>query len=118
MKQVIWVCTLFCGVGLVSVGARAAEWSDLNVLQINRGKPRATMMVYPDAQSAMQYDRTRSPWFKSLNGDWKFNWVKSPSDRPADFHKPSSDVSGWGTIPVPSNWEIEGHGMPWYNNAK
>ncbi len=107
---------MFIVLGL-AVSGRAVEWSDLDVLQINREAPRATMMVYPDAKAAMEYDRTTSPWFQSLNGEWKFNWVKKPADRPVDFYKPSFDVGKWGTLPVPANWEIEGHGLRWYTNV-
>ena len=51
-----------------------------------------------------------------LNGNWKFNWVKQPEDRPKDFYKTSYDVSAWGEIPVPSNWEMQGYGTPIYTN--
>ncbi len=103
---------------LVGVAVQAVEWSDLNTLQVNREKPHATMMVYPTEKSALHYDRTTSPWFQSLNGEWKFNWVKKPADRPVDFFKPSFNVGEWGTIPVPSNWEMEGHGLRIYTNVK
>jgi beta-galactosidase len=108
--QAVWFATAACAV--------SAEWNDLNVLQINREAPHTTMMVYPTAKAALRYDRTMSPWFQSLNGEWKFNWVKKPADRPADFYKPEFDVSGWGTIPVPSSWEMEGHGLKIYTNIK
>jgi len=103
---------------ILTGAACAVEWSDLNVLQINREQPHATMMVFSDAQSAVKAktDRTQSPWFQSLNGEWKFNWVKKPEDRPVDFYQPDFDVSDWGTIPVPANWEIQGHGLPIYSN--
>jgi beta-galactosidase len=113
MKKIICTACLSAAVCAVAV-----EWNDLNVLQVNREAPHATMMVYPTAKAALEYDRTTSPWFQSLNGEWKFNWVKKPSDRPADFYKPEFDVSGWGTIPVPSNWEMEGHGLRIYTNVK
>ena len=96
----------------------AEEWNDLNILQIHREAPHSTLMVYPDAESALRYDRTASPWFQSLNGEWKFNWVKSPADRPADFFNPSFDAGGWGKIPVPANWEIENHGLRIYSNSR
>lgn len=51
-----------------------------------------------------------------MNGNWKFNWVKQPSERPVDFYKTSYDVSGWKEIPVPSNWEMHGYGTPIYTN--
>ena len=55
--------SVLCSMGLIAAvaGASAVEWNDLNVLQVNREKPRATMMVYPDAVSALKYDRTTSP---------------------------------------------------------
>ncbi len=98
--------------------AERPEWNNLDVLQVNREPPRATMMVYPDAASALKYDRTASPWFQSLNGEWKFNWVQKPADRPVDFYQPGFDVGGWGTIPVPSNWEMEGYGLRIYTNVE
>ncbi len=101
--------------GLLSFGV---EWNDLNVLQQNREQPHATMMVYPDAAGAMKYDRTTSPWFQSLNGEWKFNWVKNPAARPVDFYKTDFDASEWKTIPVPSNWQMHGYGLPIYTNIK
>ncbi|MDF7823921.1 glycoside hydrolase family 2 TIM barrel-domain containing protein [Pontiellaceae bacterium B12227] len=102
----------------LAASAVAVEWNDLNVLEINREKPRATMMVFPSAISAKEYDRTTSRYFQSLNGDWKFNWVRSPKDRPLDFFNPAFDDSDWGEIPVPSNWEMEGHGLKIYTNIK
>ncbi len=59
---------------------------------------------------------THSQVKKSLNGLWKFNWVKNPKDRPLTFMNPSEDLSSWNTIKVPSNWEIEGYGVPIYVN--
>ncbi len=105
-------------VGSLATAAQRPEWNNLDVLHLNREAPHATMMVYPDAKAALRYDRTTSPWFRSLNGDWQFNWVRSPAERPVDFYKTSFDASGWGTIPVPSNWEMEGHGLRIYTNTR
>lgn len=54
----------------------------------------------------------------SLNGDWPFNWVAKPADRPIDFYKDDFDTSHWHTIKVPSNWYTQGYGYPIYTNAK
>ncbi len=59
----------------------------------------------------------KSPFVMSLNGNYKFNWVKQPSERPLDFFKPDYDVSNWKDIAVPSNWEMKGYGVPIYSNA-
>ena len=68
-------------------------------------------------------DWKNSDYYELLNGTWKFNWVKKPSDRPVDFYKESYDVSGWKDIRVPGNWEVEGErtgnnfGIPIYVNT-
>ena len=57
------------------------------------------------------------PTFKqSLNGLWQFNWVKDPANRPTQFMNPTLLLNDWKTIKVPSNWEIEGFGVPIYVN--
>ena len=51
---------------------------------------------------------------KSLNGVWKFNWVKNPANRPTKFMNPTFILNDWKEIIVPSNWEVEGYGNPIY----
>ncbi len=109
---------LQAGLAVVASCAGAEEWNDLNVLQVNREPSRATMMVYPDAASALKYDRTTSPWFESLNGEWQFNWAKNPKTRPVEFYKPTFNAREWDTIPVPSNWQMEDYGLRIYTNVK
>ena len=55
-------------------------------------------------------------YFKLLSGTWKFNWVRNPNDRPVDFVGQVIDVSQWDDTPVPSNWEVQGYGIPIYVN--
>lgn len=93
------------------------EWDNPGVVGVNREKPRATMMIYPNAALARQGERTRSPWLLSLNGKWKFHWSESPAKRPADFYRSDYDDSRWALIPVPSNWQLHGYDIPIYTNA-
>ena len=53
---------------------------------------------------------------QSLNGTWKFKWVRNPKERPTSFFDTKFDASGWDDIKVPSNWEVEGFGIPIYVN--
>ena len=94
------------------------EWDDLNVIQVNVEKPHADMLTFPDRKSALTFDRAKTPWIKMLNGDWKFHWSENPASRPVDFYKPDFDDDEWSTIPVPSNWQLHGHGTPIYTNIK
>ena len=53
----------------------------------------------------------------SLHGIWKFNWVENSCDRPVDYYKVDYDDRGWGTIPLPGIWELNGYGDPLYLNV-
>jgi beta-galactosidase len=98
----------------VSSGPASPEWENPRVFGVNKQAPHATLTPYPDEASALR--RTSSSFVQSLNGKWKFHWVRTPSERPADFYKPEYDVSSWKEIPVPSNWEMQGYGTPIYTN--
>ena len=66
--------------------------------------------------SEKNLEKNTSQFKKNLNGLWKFNWVKNPKNRPLNFMNPSEDISSWDAIKVPSNWEVEGYGVPIYVN--
>src|SRR5512139_2804215 len=102
------------GLGLAWVGARFGpaaqapaplEWQDPAIVGVNKEPPRATFTIYPDEALAKAGNREASPFYKSLNGDWKFFWVPRPADRPVGFHRPGFDDAGWKSIRVPSNWQ-------------
>jgi beta-galactosidase len=92
------------------------EIENPELLGINKEPYHATLMPYANLQEALVAKRHTSSLCQSLNGLWKFNWVASPELRPADFYKSDFDVSGWKEIPVPSNWEVQGYGTPFYRN--
>lgn len=63
----------------------------------------------------MELPIEESPYYKTLNGTWKFHWVADPKDRPQDFYQPSYNVSQWDDIKVPATWQIEAvrHNKKW-----
>ena len=93
------------------------EWNDVAVVSAGTEPPHATMMVFPTRDLARTNDRAQSPWFRSLNGDWKFHLSPRPAERPADFFTPAFDDGVWKTIPVPSNWQMHGYDIPIYTNS-
>ena len=112
----------------VSARAQVPDWENEQVIAINKEPGRATGLSFPTVQSAIRAYSMKaatdalkkwedSPFHQSLNGQWRFHWVKSPDERPVDFYKPEFDASGWDSIPVPSNWEIQGYGTPIYSNV-
>ena len=92
------------------------ELENPHVFDENKTPPHATLFPYDNVKEAIANNPSASPWYILLNGTWKFNWTGSPKDRPMDFYKPEIDVSGWKDIPVPSDWQLEGYGVPIYVN--
>jgi beta-galactosidase len=92
------------------------EIENTECLGVNKEPAHATLMPYASLKEALAANRHASSFCRSLNGPWKFNWVREPSLRPVDFYKPDFDVSAWKEIPVPSNWQILGYGTPYYKN--
>ena len=92
------------------------EWEDPTIIDRNKEAARSQFILYDTAEKAMTGEATESAYYKSLNGDWKFHLVKTPSDRPRDFYKTDLDDSDWSLIRVPSNWEVEGYDIPIYTN--
>ncbi len=60
-----------------------------------------------------------SPLVRALDGEWKFELCGSPEAAPENFAEAGFDDSGWGTIPVPSNWTSHDKGdIPIYTNIQ
>ncbi len=92
------------------------DWENPEKLHLNRETSHAFFTPFATREQALKGHRRDSSLVLSLNGNWKFNWVPKPSDRPKDFYKPDYNVSSWKEIDVPSNWEMRGYGIPMYMN--
>ncbi len=96
----------------------ARTWTQPEVTGLGRATARATLYPYPDAAAALGGGRETSPWFRSLNGDWRFRLAPRPEATPAGFADPDFDDGDWGSLPVPSNWTMHGHDRPHYTNVR
>ena len=96
----------------------ANDWENEQIIGMNKEAGHAHFHPYESRKLAFENDRSKSTNYKLLNGDWKFNWVPTPDKRPIGFYKEEFDTSNWGTIPVPSNVELHGHGTPIYINTR
>ncbi len=52
----------------------------------------------------------------TLNGNWKFQFAEVPQAIPDNFYKTDFNDADWNSIPVPSNWEMEGYGDKQFRN--
>ncbi len=96
--------------------ASATDWEDPEVIGINKEPSHCTQVPYEELSKALSCDREKSQYYQSLNGKWKFKWSERPVDRPLGFYRDDYDVTGWDEIPVPSNWQLHGYGIPIYTN--
>ncbi|MBQ9654515.1 MAG: hypothetical protein IJV38_00645 [Prevotella sp.] len=108
MKRII-LTAVALGLGVHTLCAQEhRDWEDNHVLQIGREPARAYFIPYGQWQG----DRTLC-----LNGEWQFRWTKTPGERILDFYRTDYDASGWATLAVPANWEVNGYGTPIYVSA-
>ena len=78
------------------------EWRDPEVNAVNRLPMRSSF----EAGERL-----------SLDGIWRFMWVRDASDRPEGIWRTDYDDRAWGTMPVPGIWEVNGYGDPIYVNV-
>ncbi len=89
-------------------------WQRPETTSVNKLPPRATLYPFPDADTARSLDRERSPWFRSLNGEWGFQIFPNPE---AAFEAREKDDPDPRTIQVPGNWTLQDTGdLPQYTN--
>ncbi|MGK4905190.1 glycoside hydrolase family 2 TIM barrel-domain containing protein [Streptomyces albus] len=97
---------------------RDGAWdADPTTFEVNREPARTALIPYRDEKSALRGDRDRSPYYRSLNGDWRFRWSENPDKRPEGFHRTDYDDGDWDSLPVPANWELHGYREPIYLNV-
>ncbi|MFA6876078.1 MAG: glycoside hydrolase family 2 TIM barrel-domain containing protein [Parabacteroides sp.] len=115
MRLSIIACCFSLLLGTVAF-AQKNEWQDPNVNEINRAPMHAYYFAYANEKSALTGNMESSENFMTLNGVWKFNWVKNADQRPTDFYSVSFNDKGWSNMKVPGIWERNGYGDPLYVN--
>lgn len=114
MKKVIilfisYYLTLACG-------AQLPNWRNMEVLSVNKEKPRTTFMTYDNRTQALSQKYDDSRYYLLLNGKWKFFYVEDDRTAPENITDEAIDISTWDDINVPGNWEVQGFGDPIYIN--
>ena len=92
------------------------DWENPSVFERNQEAPHASLIPYKSEDNAIHSRKDKSPYFQSLNGIWKFKWVKNPHSVPSDYYKSQFNVANWDTISVPSSWQMKGYGDPKFRN--
>ncbi|MDD4362537.1 MAG: beta-galactosidase, partial [Bacteroidales bacterium] len=109
--------TLLLAAAILAVSAQKNEWQDPGINAVNRAEMHSNFFAYESLETALENCRENSANFLSLNGSWKFNWVKDADLRPMDFFRTDFNDQNWAHMPVPGNWEMNGYGDPIYVNT-
>ncbi len=98
---------------LFNTYAQSPDWENPDVIGINKEAAHSYFISYTSEEAAIN-NELKSSHYKSLNGNWLFNWAKNASLRDTTFYKLNSKMKD--SIPVPSNWQMHGYGYPHYAN--
>ncbi len=92
------------------------EWQNEKINAVNRAPMHSAYFAYENADAAAKADPSLSSRYLTMNGPWKFFWVKDAGSRPTDFYRTDFNDRGWDTMQVPGVWELNGYGDPLYVN--
>ena len=117
IKKLFITLLLGCMATADMAAQKAMAWNTPELNQENREARRANFFAYENERLAEKGDKKASARYMSMEGMWKFNFVKNHNERPADFFKPQYDDSKWVDFPVPGLFEIHGYGDKIYRNV-
>ena len=113
-RQLLTCCLAMCS---LATKAQHDEWKNPEINAVNRAPMHTNYFAYSSSEEAAKADKENSSNFMTLNGIWKFNWVKNADARPTDFYRTDYNDKGWGQMKVPGVWEMNGYGDPIYVNV-
>ena len=108
---------LFTVLALTAGAQTFQEWRNPEINAVNRAPMHTNYFAFENADAAKKADKKQSTNYMTLNGTWKFNWVKDADSRPTDFWKTDFNDKGWDDLQVPAVWELNGYGDPIYVNV-
>ncbi len=117
-KYLLFFLFLVISFSVLISNSNKHEWENPEITGISKEKPHATLIPYNSFRKAIKCKRESSSNYLSLNGKWRFLWLKSLKKVPQSFYSPSFDDKNWDEIKVPSNWEMSGYGTPRYLNVR
>ena len=113
-RQLLTCCLAMCSLATM---AQHDEWKNPEINAVNRAPMHTNYFAYSSSEEAAKADKENSSNFMTLNGIWKFNWVKNADARPTDFYRTDYNDKGWGQMKVSDVWEMNGYGDPIYVNV-
>ena len=112
LKRVLTVTLslLLCGASFAQIGKKGKsqptapvneEWNDVEIFEQNKIYPRANVIPYGNENDIEKNRYAESPYYVSLNGEWRMDLQTSYSRRPADVEQKTFSADGWRSVTVP-----------------
>ncbi len=95
----------------------APEWRNPKVNQQNREPRHANFFAFENEELAKAGQKAASNRYLSMEGMWRFQFVKNHQNAPKGFWALNYDDSQWEDFPVPGLFELNGHGDRIYKNV-
>ena len=92
------------------------DWEKPELVGLNKEAAHASYTLFDNKEDLVSAKNNPSVFYKSLNGTWKFLYTEQAKNRPQDFYLSGFNDSKWSPLTVPSNWEVQGFGLPIYTN--
>ena len=114
MRKIVYLCGLILTV-LTANAQTGKEWDDPLKTSVNRETAHTISIPVASEADINQNDISKSPYYQSLNGTWKFQWVAKPTSAKAEWCAKDFNDASWTDIDVPSSWQVWGlnHGKSW-----
>ena len=115
MKHYLLMATFLMQVFVATAQMTGKEWDDPKTTSVNRETAHTLAIPMASDADIANNDMTASPWYLSLNGTWKFQWVGLPTSAKTDWCAKDFSDAAWTDIDVPSSWQVWGlnHGKSW-----
>ena len=118
MLRLLFLSLMVLALGTATVTAdNAPEWRNPQVNQQNREPRHANFFAFENEELAKAGQKAASNRYLSMEGMWRFQFVKNHQDAPKGFWALNYDDSQWEDFPVPGLFELNGHGDRIYKNV-
>ena len=107
MKKSIFTIATFTFV-LTAFAQTGKEWDDPKITSVNRETAHTVALPMANEADVAKNDLTLSPYYQSLDGVWKFQWVNTPTKATTAMCAKEYNDAAWTDIDVPSSWQVWG----------
>lgn len=115
-KIIVSLFFIFFQINIGNAQSIQTDWEKPSLVDLNKEAPRSSFILYDRKEDVFSGGMEKSTHYQSLNGNWKFSYTDRAKNRPLGFFEPDFTDATWSTLPVPSNWELHGFGLPIYTN--